>query len=243
MLSPCPKSGLLISVNRLCFSYQRQPILTDVSFSIAPGQFVAVIGPNGGGKTTLLRLLLGFLKPGSGTLHLFCEKNKLSSSTSISYVPQQLKLDRAFPVSVEEVVLTGLLSQLPWYGRFSTVQKQAATSALEWVGMQKWKNARFGQLSGGQAQRVLLARALVSKPELLLLDEPTASIDPEATEEIYRLLKELRGSMTIVMVTHDLKMVGPQVDRLLCVQQQVSELKPEQICNHLALGLYTHSRE
>lgn len=239
MPSPLHKSGLSVAVKGLSFSYQRQSILTNVSFSIQRGEFVGVIGPNGGGKTTLLRLLLGFLQPGSGTIHLSSENGKIPPAASIAYVPQQLKLDRDFPISVQEVVLTGLLSQLPWYGRFSRLQKYAAQSALDLVGMKPWQSTSFGKLSGGQAQRVLMARALVSKPQLLLLDEPTASIDPEAQREIYQLLTSLKGSITIIMVTHDLKMVRNQVDRLFCVQQHVAELKPEQVCNHLALGLYT----
>lgn len=239
MFSPPRRQGLSISVKELSFAYQRQWILTNVTFFIEQGEFVAVIGPNGGGKTTLLRLLLGFLKPGSGKVFLSSVEGHRPAVASIAYVPQQLKLDRAFPVSVEEVVLTGLLSQLPWYGIFSKSQKQAANAALELVGMQSFRKVRFGNLSGGQAQRVLMARALVSQPALLLLDEPTASIDPEAQGEIYQLLTRLKGTMTIVMVTHDMKMVRNQVDRLFCVQQHVTELKPEQVCNHLAFGLYT----
>lgn len=238
MFSRPHKHGLSITVKGLSFSYQRQWILTNVYFIIEHGEFVAIIGPNGGGKTTLLRLLLGFLQPRSGEIQLLADGENRPSVASIAYVPQQLKLDRAFPISVEEVVLTGLLSKLPWYGSFSKIQKQAAYSALELVGMQSLQKASFGKLSGGQAQRVLVARALVSQPKLLLLDEPTASIDPEAQKEIYQLLTHLKGLMTIVMVTHDVKMVRNQVDRLFCVQQNVTELKPEQVCNHLAFGLY-----
>jgi zinc transport system ATP-binding protein len=156
----------------------------------------------------------------------------------LAYVPQSIKFDRAFPISVLEVVLSGLLSKLPWYGYFSKQNKLLALEAIEKVNLKEFCHEPFGTLSGGQAQRVLIARALVSNPHLLLLDEPTASVDNRAEADIYALLKELKGLMTILMVTHDLQAAIGQVERLLCVQGHVFSLQPEEVCEHFTVGLY-----
>ena len=208
-----------------------------MNFSIRPGEFVGIFGPNGGGKTTLLKLIMGFLKPTSGKLAIFSESSK-DAIQQISYVPQSLRFDKQFPISVREVVLSGRLSHLPWYGVYRKEDKQAAIEALEKVRMLEFQDKAFGTLSGGQAQRVLIARALVSNPKLLLLDEPTASVDAQAENEIYALLKELRGKMTILMVTHNLQVAIKLVDRVLCVRGEVISIKTEEVCEHFALGLY-----
>ncbi len=227
----------VIVAHDLCFAYGTAPVLSHVSFEILEGQFVGIIGPNGGGKTTLLKLLMGFLKPDSGSLTIF-GKDPANARNDIAYVPQRLPFDKLFPISVFEVVLTGRLSHLPWYGAYSTRDKQLAMEALEAVELTSFAHAAFGSLSGGQAQRVLIARALVSQPKLLLLDEPTSSVDVEAQAEIYKLLAKLRGNMTLAMVTHDLQTVIERVDRILCVQGAAIPLKPEEVCQHFTVGLY-----
>lgn len=229
----------LIELKNVYFSYPGNSVLKDVSFQIYPGEFIGMIGPNGGGKTTLLKLILGFLKQSAGTIKIFSEVPSNSAIFHrLAYVPQAVRFDRDFPISVEEVILSGLLSNLPWYGKFRAVDRDAARSALEKVGLIHLAKASFGTLSGGQAQRVLIARALVSNPELLLLDEPTASVDSQAEADIYGLLNQLKGSMTILMVTHDLGVAIEQVGRILCVQGGVISLKPEEVCKHFAFGLY-----
>lgn len=222
----------LFEFDDVSFSYPGIPVLSHLSFQVNPGEFIGIIGPNGGGKTTLLKLILGFLKPSRGKILL----NK--SHLKIAYVPQAVRFDRDFPISVEEVVLSGLLSHLPWYGSFHKEDREAAIEALRIFELSHLMNEAFGTLSGGQAQRVLLARALVSKPELLLLDEPTASVDNRAEADIYSLLDQLKGKMTILMVTHDLGIAVEQVNRILCVQGGVVQLKPEEVCKHFAYGLY-----
>jgi zinc transport system ATP-binding protein len=233
-------SAPIVEFDHTFFSYQHAPVLKDVSFQIFPGEFVGIIGPNGGGKTTLLKLIMGFLKPTKGTVRIFGKAAGAweLGSIPLSYVPQAMRFDRDFPISVEEVVMSGLLSRLPWYGRFRAEDKQAAAAALEQVGLADLRDHSFGTLSGGQAQRVLIARALVSKPQLLLLDEPTASVDSQAEAEIYSILNGLKNQMTILMVTHDLRAAIDQVQRVLCVQRDVYSLKPEEVCEHFALGLY-----
>jgi len=229
----------VIELQNITFSYPGNPVLKDVSFEVYPGEFIGMIGPNGGGKTTLLKLILGFLKPSKGVIKVFGETVGTSSLVNrLAYVPQAVRFDRDFPISVEEVILSGLMSNLPWYGRFHAVDREAAWHALEKVGLTHLGKASFGTLSGGQAQRVLIARALVSNPTLLLLDEPTASVDSQAEADIYTLLSQLKGSMTILMVTHDLGVAIEQVGRILCVQGRVISLKPEEVCKHFAFGLY-----
>lgn len=226
-----------IHLDHVNFSYSETPVLTNVDLSIEAGEFIGIIGPNGGGKTTFLKLLMGFLKPTSGKLEVF-GKPPQASRQQIAYVPQTQRYDREFPISVLELVLSGRLSKLPWYGKFSSQDKKAAQEVLEQVRLSHFQNRSFGTLSGGQAQRALIARALVSKPKLLLLDEPTANVDSQAEADIYDILKGLRGKMTILMVTHDLSTAIEQVQRVLLVQNQVIQLKPEEVCQHFAMGLY-----
>lgn len=227
----------IISCNNLSFKYENNIILKDINFTINAGEYVGIIGPNGGGKTTLLKLIMGFLTPTSGNLTLF-NKPPQQSIREVGYVPQAMRFDRQFPISVMELVLLGRLSRLPWYGKYSKEDIRIANEKLELLGLESFKNAAFGTLSGGQAQRVLIARALVSQPKLLLLDEPTANVDAQAESDIYGLLKELRGKMTILMVTHDLSTAIDQVQRVLCVQHTLISLLPENVCEHFALGLY-----
>jgi zinc transport system ATP-binding protein len=226
-----------IEVDNLSFAYQEFAVLRDVTFRVQEGECVGIIGPNGGGKTTLLKLLMGFLKPTEGTIQ-FCGRPSIQEYPRIAYVPQVMRFDRLFPITVLEVVLMGLLSQLPWYGRYHQASRQAAIDALDKVGMTGFEERAFGTLSGGQAQRVLIARALVSQPDLLLLDEPTASVDVQAQGEIYTFLQKLRGKMTILMVTHDLNVAINFVDKVICVQHTVMTLKPQEVCEHFAFGLY-----
>jgi zinc transport system ATP-binding protein len=219
-----------ISCDNLFFSYPKTPVLKDVNFSIKKGEFVGLFGPNGGGKTTLLMLLLGFLKPTDGAI--------VMDECVVGYVPQRLRFDAKFPISTIEVILMGRLAHLPWYGRYSAKDKALAEKALDEVGLTAFRNAPFGSLSGGQAQRVLLARALVSKPDILFLDEPTSCVDKESEQKIYALLKALRPEITILMVTHHLDAAIGHVDRLLCVHSSVQPFTVQQVCSHFAMGLY-----
>ena len=177
-----------VQFDNVCFSYEDTPILKDVTFSIHKDEFVGIIGPNGGGKTTLLKLILGFIKPKSGKISLFGQSPQ-QVRQQIGYVPQAMRFDRQFPISVFELVLSGRLSRLPWYGIYSQEDYQITSDMIEKVGLQDFQQAAFGTLSGGQAQRALIARALVSEPKLLLLDEPTASVDAQAEADIYDIIE------------------------------------------------------
>lgn len=227
----------VIEVQNLSFSYEEEDILKGVSLIIEEGEFIGIIGPNGGGKTTFLKLLMGLIKPSSGKLSVLGLTPK-AARTKIAYVPQVLRFDKHFPISVLELVLGGKISKLSWFGRFSEKDRQAAYEILEKVGLSEFIHRPFGTLSGGQAQRALIARAMVSNPRILLLDEPTASVDNKAEAEIYSILKELADNKTILMVTHDLKAVMNDVDRVFCIQREVLALNTDQVCEHFAIGLY-----
>lgn len=219
-----------IIAEHLCFKYDKTEVLSDVSFEVKEGDFLGIIGPNGGGKTTLLQLLIGFLSPTKGLLKIY--------DSPIAYVPQNMRFDRYFPISVMELVLGGRLSHLPWYGIYSKEDKEIARAALNQVGLHHLKDRAFGTLSGGQQQRCLIARALATQPKILFLDEPTANVDPTAEHEILELLHALKGVITILMVTHNLQTAINYVDRILCVQQSAIPYSPQEVCEHYALGLY-----
>lgn len=227
----------IIELKEVSFSYEEALVLQNVSLSVEQGEFLGIFGPNGGGKTTLLKLIMGFLRPKAGSIEVLGSPPK-SSRKKMGYVPQAASFDRQFPISALEVVLMGCLSEISPLGFFKSKSKQKARDALKRVGMVDKEGQAFGTLSGGQAQRVLIARALASDPEILLLDEPTASIDPEAEQSIYQLIEELKSSMTILMVTHDLQAAVKRVGRLICVQKKISSFSPSEVCEHFAMGLY-----
>lgn len=227
-----------LSVEHLSFSYEKQlPILKDISFEVSAGQFIGIFGPNGGGKTTLLKLLLGLLKPTSGSIEIL-DTTPEHARGVVSYVPQVRRFDKQFPISAIEVVLQGCLASHKGWGGFSSEAKSLASQALADVGLADKEKAAFGTLSGGQIQRTLLARALVSQPKVLLLDEATVGVDPTALQEIVSILLSLRKKMTILMVTHDLQMIAREMDKLFCINKTITPYTPEEVCGHFAMGLY-----
>lgn len=228
---------IVIFLSNVSFGYEKTCILKNVNLDIYAKEFVGVFGPNGGGKTTFLKLLMGFLKPSQGNILILGEE-ATTARKKVGYVPQFATADKQFPISCLEVVLMGLLSKISPWGTYSKELQDKAEKSLEKVGLSAYRDVSFGKLSGGQTQRLLIARALVSSPDILLLDEPTTSLDPEAEQEIYRLLLELKKTMTIVMVTHHLHAATKQADRLLCVNKEISSLLPKDVCEHFALGLY-----
>jgi zinc transport system ATP-binding protein len=223
-----------IAVSNLYFSYEKTPILHQVNLQIAPGEFIGIMGPNGGGKTTLLKLLMGFLKPKQGQIKLFgLSPNEMR--LKIGYVPQVHHTDRDFPITVFDLILLGAVSKSLFY---SQEIKLKAEQLMEELGLIPYKNKPFSSLSGGLAQKALLARALLSDPDILFLDEFLANVDTHSSQMILAKLEESKKKKTILMVTHDLRTIVERVDRILCVQGQVSSLVPEEICEHFALGLY-----
>ena len=228
----------VIDLKNVCFSFEKHsPLLIDISAQIFDKEFVAIIGPNGSGKTTLLKLMMGFLKPTSGSLTLF-DKVPEKSHLKIGYVPQVSLYDLKFPITVLDVVLMGCISKMTWHGSYSALAKEKALLALDQVGLRHLKDRSFGTLSGGQAQRVLIARAIADSPSVLFLDEPTASIDIETQKAIHALLAVLKNQMTIVMVTHHLQSFINDISRVFCVQNQLTEFNNKEICEHFSLGVF-----
>jgi zinc transport system ATP-binding protein len=218
-------SDPLILVENISFGFNGLEVLQDVSFTISPGDFVALIGPNGSGKTTLIRIILGLLKPSRGRILLLGEDpGRFSQWNRIGYVPQKAThLDPYFPASVREVVAMGLLSKKS-FPRFLTRQDEAAVErALEQVGMQALKRRRIGELSGGQQQRVFIARAIVNGPDVLFLDEPTAGVDADTQERFYDMLADLNRKigLTIVLITHDFGIITKHVNKVACLNQRL----------------------
>ncbi len=218
----------VIDIKDLTFSYGKFPALTNVTMEIDKQDFTAIIGPNGGGKTTLIKLILGFLKPDTGKITIF-GKDPEQSLAKFGYVPQFLDIDNNFPISVIDVVTGGLLRSFSFFPWNRKEMKEAARESLARMDVLDLEDSVFGKLSGGQKQRVLIARAVVSEPEILVLDEPTTSVDSRIEKDIYELLKTLNKKMTIILVTHDLGFISRYINRILCVNKSVGVHSPETI--------------
>jgi zinc transport system ATP-binding protein len=206
------------------FSYNEVRVLEAINLTIEPGDFLGIIGPNGSGKTTLLRIMLGLLEPERGTIRLFGHPPaSFRQWGRLGYVPQKATLDPALPATVDEVVATGLVPTLGLFGRIGAPQRERIREVLGHVGMQAHATARIGALSTGQQQRVLIARALVSNPELLILDEPTGGVDPEAQTSFYALLHHLNRErdVTLILVSHDIGVVAKEVTKLACLNRRL----------------------
>jgi zinc transport system ATP-binding protein len=203
------------------FSYNQTAVLQNVNLVVSEKEFVWVVGPNGGGKTTLLKIISGLLKPRTGRVMVFGE-SAWKSRLKIGYLPQQTQLDLHFPVIVLEVALMGCLNRGVKPGPYSSTDRSSALRALESVGLSNQAYRPVGQLSGGQHRRLLIARALACQPQLLLLDEPTANLDREIEQELQSLLKELSQQLTIIMVSHDPTFVSDYVERVVCVDRTVA---------------------
>ncbi len=208
-----------ICIRDLYFSYQKEYILENVNLDIFPHKFVSIIGPNGSGKTTLLKLILGLLQPQKGSVLIFGGKPERERDR-IGYVPQHFQLDLSFPATVQEVVLMGLVHKKQWF-RFSSHAKKKVYEVLDIVGLGSLAKEMFRSLSGGQRQRVLIARALISQPEILLFDEPTAHVDTVAEKILMDLLKQISRELTVILVSHDLGFVSKYVDTVVCVNKTV----------------------
>ncbi len=225
----------VISLRNLSFSYTGVPVIENADLDIHKGSTVIFVGPNGGGKTTLLRLILGLEEPQNGYVEVF-GGSPAAARSRIGYMPQHAGHDRLFPVSVQEVVLMGLLGP----GRYSyhAEDRRMAMRALERVGMADMARRQYPTLSGGQRQRVLMARALVSMPELLLFDEPTSMIDAATQGAFAQTLESVRGDSTVVIVSHDLGFVSGIVDHAVFVNRSVSSRPVESLDVHSFEALY-----
>ena len=219
------EKNIALRFDRVSFSYEGVRVLENASFHVHQGEFVALVGPNGSGKTTILKLLLGIETPQSGSIELFGAAGG-PRRDRVGYAPQQAQADRSFPITVEEVVRMGRLK--PLSRKFRAGDKAAAREAMERMEISGLAGRLYNALSGGQRRRVLVARALDSLaggegPGILVLDEPAANMDAESEERLFNTLGNLKGSATILIVTHDRDFVSSLTDRVLCIDQRGRE--------------------
>lgn len=213
------EKNLAIAVKNLSFGYDGSEILSEVDLSIYPHDSICIVGPNGGGKTTLMKLIIGLLRPDRGQITIFGQKPE-EARRRIGYVPQYAEYDKQFPISVKDVVCMGRLGS-NFFGRYSRRDWQQTMDALGEVDLLAFCDTPFSALSGGQRQRALIARALASGGDILILDEPTANIDQESEKHLFQLLEELNTRMTILMVTHDVGFASTFFKRIACVNKSV----------------------
>ena len=211
---------VLLTVKNLSFKYDKEYVLENINFTLYSGDFFTITGPNGGGKSTLIKLLLGLLPLKEGTI---IKSDAIANRYEIGYVPQNTNINLEFPISVLDVVMMGNSqahkTKISFFNntKYSPLEIECAKHSLKRVGMDAFLDSKISQLSGGQRQRVMIARAICSHPKLLILDEPTSSIDIKGQKEIYKLLKELNKDITILVVTHDLTVISQYANKVLYI--------------------------
>lgn len=203
----------LIDIRNLSAAYDGRRVLHDVNLTVYERDFLGIIGPNGGGKTTLIKCILGLIRPTGGSVVYH------GDPLTMGYLPQYNTIDRKFPISVEEVILSGLSSKKSLTGRFTSAQKEKVRQVVARMGLEGLKQRAIGQLSGGQLQRALLGRAIVSDPQVLILDEPSTYIDKRFEARLYELLAEINKECAIILVSHDIGTVLQQVKSIACVNE------------------------
>ncbi len=214
----------IVKADGVSFSYNNQNnVLSDISFEVFENDYIGLIGPNGGGKSTLLKLIIGLLKPDHGTINTFGSTIN-SARDKIGYVPQHSKFDLEFPINGWDVVRSGFLGQKRLGASFNSNETEKAKSVLNDLNLLHLKDRAIGELSGGQRQKMMIARALVRDPKLLLLDEPTSNVDEQSGQNLYEILHELNNKMAIITVSHDTDMVSRHVKRIFCLNNKI-------ICN------------
>jgi zinc transport system ATP-binding protein len=241
----------VIKIKDLHFSYGGPKILENIELDIKRNEFIGMVGPNGSGKTTLLKIIMGVLTPDKGSVKVL--GNPPSQSVQeIGYMPQFTPFSRDFPISVEETVLMGRLGKTSSMGFFNKADKRVAEKAMNDVEILDLRKRVIGSLSGGQLQRVLIARALTCEPQIMILDEPTANVDMKVEKDVFDLLKQLNETITIIVVTHDIGFISQYIDRVACINRTLichptSELTGETIENmygaHMHMVHHHHEDE
>lgn len=215
----------VIEIKNISFQYDREIVLDDINISVPKGSFLGIVGPNGSGKSTLLKLILGLLRPDDGEILLFGEKqSKFSQWDRIGFVSQKANsFNTGFPATVFEVVASGLTGKIGLFRFLRPKHKMEILEAIEQVGMKKYINRKIGELSGGQQQRVFIARAIVSRPDILILDEPTVGVDAKNVQSFYQILKKLKEQrgITLLMVSHDIDALLSEADHVAYLNRSV----------------------
>ncbi len=209
----------LINLQDVCFHYDQALIIDHVNLNIYPNDFLAIIGPNGGGKTTLLKLLLGILKPSSGTINYNFKLN--NHQNLFGYVPQHSTNDMNYPLQVLDVILMGKIKKRGFFSSYTYEDRKESFNCLSMLSIEHLAKKHISDLSGGELSRVLIARALASSPKVLILDEPTASIDLNTRSDIDRILTDINKEIPIVIVTHDISTLGSSIKQIACVNKQL----------------------
>ena len=222
--------SLILEVKNLYASYDRSYVLENINLEVFPNDFIGIIGPNGGGKTTLVKILTGLIKPVKGKVNYYSSDN---NKLNIGYLPQVRETDNKFPISVLDVILSGLMQQLKGRSRFNKKEKNIARDLLSTLRISELWKKPVGELSGGQAQRVFLGRALISSPELLILDEPDTFVDSNFENELYQLLQEINKKTAIIIVTHDVGTIVSYVRNIACVNKTLHYHPSNEITNEL----------
>lgn len=208
-----------ITVKDLSFSYNGHSVLENINFEVKQGEYLGIVGPNGSGKTTLVKIILGLLTPTSGSTEVLG-----SSQSGIGYVPQYLsETISQFPASVHEIIQTGRTAKRGMLRRFAKVDAEAVTQAVSVVGIEHLLNRRLSELSGGERQKVFIARALATEPSILVLDEPDAGVDQESQEAFYSFISSLRKKLhlTVLLISHDIDTVVREVDTMVCMNRTI----------------------
>lgn len=226
-----------IEIRDVSFRYDGPLVLDKVNLTVDRGEFLGIVGPNGGGKTTLLKLVLGLLEPTQGEISVFGRKPS-DARRDIGYVPQFAYFRRDFPISVEEAVLLGRLGIASSLGGYRRTDREAAERAMDEAEILQFRARPLSALSGGELQRVLIARALAGEPKLLLLDEPTSNIDLRVESDIFDLLKQLNARTTIVVVSHDIGFVSRYVSRVACLNRTLVCHPTSEITGEVITALY-----
>jgi len=212
-------SSTAISIKNLCLSINGQSILENINLDVKSNELISIIGPNGSGKTTLLKAILGFIKIDSGSIEILGERN-ISGRIHVGYIPQFMVRDSDFPLTVRDIILSGKYSGC--FKKYTDDDILSIEEYIEEFSLLELKNKRIHELSGGEMQRVLIARALVRNPKILLMDEPTSSVDKKSQDEFFMLLSRLRERMAIILVTHDLGAVSTYIERIICLNHKIN---------------------
>ena len=224
-------------IRNVTFRYSTTPVLENVNLTVPSGEFLGLVGPNGGGKTTLLRVVLGLLRPQQGRVLIHGDSSQAALS-QVGYVPQYAAFARDFPISVEDIVLLGRLGRTSCLFGYTEMDRDVAERAMMEAGILDFRHKHVGELSGGQLQRAIVARALACDPDILLLDEPTANIDLRAEEDIFDFLRKLNERMTIVVVSHDIGFISQYVGRVACLNRTLVCHKTDKIKGEVIENLY-----
>ena len=214
------QNSKLIEIEHLSAGYDQKQVLQDVNLTVYKDDYLGIIGPNGGGKTTLMRLILGLMKPTEGRIRYYKDGLEVKE-IRMGYLPQYNSLDKQFPISVYEVVLSGLSKTKSLFSRYTKTQHQQVLDCLERMQLMEFKDRHIAALSGGQLQRVLLARAIVSKPDVVILDEPNTYIDRRFQKQMYEMLEQINKECAIIIVSHDIAEVLNNVKHIACVNHHL----------------------